>query len=68
MQIPTGITPGLYFLGVIVDRLGDVDECGETNNTQAVPIRIKGSECAPVIYAEQRLYIPRLRVEAWRWC
>ncbi len=64
MQIPPGITPGLYFLGVIVDRLGAVDECDETNNTQAVPIRIKGSECDPVISAEQRLYIPRLRVEA----
>ncbi len=44
MQIPSGITPGSYFLGVIVDETSAIDECDETNNAHAVPITI-GDAC-----------------------
>jgi trimeric autotransporter adhesin len=41
ITIPAGTTPGDYFVGVLVDRGGAVDEFSEANNGSSVAFRVK---------------------------
>jgi len=41
MSIPTTTAPGNYFIGVLIDDQGIVDESNETNNYKAYPIIIQ---------------------------
>jgi hypothetical protein len=38
--IPEGLLPGLYHIGLVVDRLGEVDEVLETNNVASLPLTV----------------------------